>query len=314
MHGGGLCRDWLGLIYGQRCFYFADPALPQKARFLMKTSNPIDLSIQLLTHIQTSPEKLQWCREYSAYHRPAGQEKLLADIRHFIDNVYGAGLVISNYSRVATLWNLDESEMDRASIPWLSRQPYLSVLAAIAWHFRRDHFIEGSLINTSIASGALLRLFLRLKEISPTPGPAVTLRELIQSNCSNIPEEPGVYWVLAPEGFSVRFHQRPYHPRAKLYPAELLQAKLTNCNDKQILYIGKAQGKKGLRQRVRQYMNYGQGKSNIHQGGRAIWQIEAPELLLLGYEVCQQADVREHQLLAQYQAQNHSYPLANWRG
>lgn len=280
----------------------------------MKTSNPIDLSIQLLTHIQTSPEKLQWCRKYSAYHRPAGQEELLAHIHHFIDDMYRAGLVISNYSQVIALWNLDEKQMALASTPWLSHQPYLSVLAAIAWHFRRDHFIEGSLINTSIASGALLRLFLRLKEISPTPGPAVTLGELIRLNCSNIPEEPGVYWILSPEGFSIRFHQMPYHPKCKLYPVELLQAKLTNCNDKQILYIGKAQGKKGLRQRVRQYMNYGQGKSNIHQGGRAVWQIEDSEFLLLGYEVCHHADVRERQLLSEYRAQNFFYPLANWRG
>ena len=155
--------------------------------------------------------------------------------------------------------------------------------------------MEGSLINTSIANGALLRLFLRLKEISPTPGPAVTLKQLIQTDCSNIPEDPGVYWVLSPEGFRIRFHQRPYHPRAKLYPVEKLQRKLKSCNEQNILYIGKAQGKKGLRQRIRQYLNYGKGKNNIHQGGRAIWQISDPASLHLGYEVCTQAEVREGQ-------------------
>lgn len=280
----------------------------------MATPNFFDSSIQLLTDIQNSPEKIKWCKEYNVYHPPVGQEELLANIHHFIDNVYGAGLVISNYAQVVQRWDLKEYHMVQADTEWLHHQSYLPTLATIAWHFRRDHFMEGSLINTSIASGALLRLFLRLKGISPSPGPAVTLGELIQSNCSNIPEEPGVYWILAPEGFPIRFHQRPYHPRAKLYPVETLQNKLKDCSKRNILYIGKAQCKRGLRQRVRQYMNYGQGKSNIHQGGRAVWQIEDPEFLLLGYEVCHQADVRERQLLSEYRAQNFSYPLANWRG
>lgn len=279
----------------------------------MKTSNLIDSSISLLSSIQNSPEKTEWCRQYSVYCSSCEQEELLADIHRFISDVYEAGLVISNYSQVIELWNLDEAQMALATTQWLSHQTYLSVLATIAWHFRRDHFMEGSLINTSIASGALLRLFLRLKEISPTPGPAVTLRQLIQTDCSNIPEDSGVYWVLAPEGFRIRFHQRPYHHRAKLYPVETLQRKLKSCNEQNILYIGKAQGKKGLQQRIRQYLNYGQGKNNIHQGGRAIWQIDEPGLLLLGYEVCPQADIKERQLLQEYKDQNHSYPLANWR-
>ena len=32
------------------------------------------------------------------------------------------------------------------------------ILACVAWHFRRDHFSEGSLISESIAEGHMLSL------------------------------------------------------------------------------------------------------------------------------------------------------------
>lgn len=280
----------------------------------MNATQLIDSSIQRLRHIQSAPEKIKWCEEYSVYDGCSSrQEEILSQIHGLTSDVYQAGLVIANYAQVIDRWDLSQRYMDLADSEWLRRQPYLSVLATIAWHFRRDHFMEGSLINKSIASGALLRLFLRLKEVSPTPGPAVTMKELLRSDCGNLPEEPGVYWVLAPEGFRIRFHERPYHPKSKLYAAQTLQNKLDKTADQKILYIGKAQGKRGLRQRLRQYVNYGQGKTNIHQGGRAIWQIEENEFLLLGYEVSSQADVRERQLLQGFKEKNHSYPLANWR-
>ena len=61
-------------------------------------------------------------------------------------------------------------------------------------------------------------------------------------------------------------------------------------------------------------MNYGWNNATNHKGGRAIWQIEDAGLLLLAYEECEDARAREKQLLADYKAENGSYPLANWRG
>ena len=40
----------------------------------------------------------------------------------------------------------------------LERLDASHILGCIAWHFRRDHFIEGSLISDSIAGGHMLRL------------------------------------------------------------------------------------------------------------------------------------------------------------
>ena len=103
-------------------------------------------------------------------------------------------------------------------------------------------------------------------------------------------------------------------PKAKIYPAKKLQEKYEGCADQSILYIGKAEGKRGLRQRLKQYMDYGRGNGNIHAGGRAVWQISDCGLLLLAYEACENPGERERQLLQEYREKNGSYPLANWRG
>ena len=79
-------------------------------------------------------------------------------------------------------------------------------------------------------------------------------------------------------------------------------------------YMVKAEGKSGLRQRVRRSMDYGGGNGNCHAGGRAVWQISDCGLLLLAYEACENAGERERQLLQEYREKNGSYPLANWRG
>ena len=223
-------------------------------------------------------------------------------------------MVISNYRQVIEQWSLDKDQIMQADSDWLIRQPYLSVLASIAWHFRRDHFCEGALINDSIASGAMLRLFQRLKEVCPSSWPAVTVGELCANHCRSIPDAPGIYWIFVPEGMPVLFHERKYHPKAQIYPLEKLRSKFALCAEHKTLYIGKADGQHGLRQRLKQYMDYGQGKGNLHRGGRAIWQTETPAFLLVAYETCDHPDIQEHQLLQSYRKQNGTYPLANWRG
>lgn len=80
------------------------------------------------------------------------------------------------------------------------------------------------------------------------------------------------------------------------------------------MYIGKANGRGGLRQRVLQYVKYGWGTAVNHKGGRAIWQVKDYPLLLLEYEACENCEQREHELLAAYKKENGTYPLANWRG
>jgi hypothetical protein len=271
-------------------------------------------AIALLEEIEQSSEKKAWCQSYSVYSSNPGQETLRRELHSFMDRAYEEGLIIANYGEVIQRWGLEEQHVAAADAKWLAAQPYICVLASIAWHFRRDHFSEGSLISDSIASGTLLRLFRRLRLLCPTVAPATTLENLYCCECGNIPETPGVYWVLAPEGLPIHFAMRTYNPSASLYSAEVLVKKYGDCTDKETLYIGKADGRRGLHQRLKQYMNYGWKNATNHKGGRAIWQIDGAGLLLLAYEECEDARERENQLLAAYKKKNDTYPLANWRG
>lgn len=281
----------------------------------IEASHLLTWSIDFLAKIAQSPQQKEWCAKYSVYDGcEVGQDTLLQNLDLFMTSVYKAGMVIANYRQVIEQWGLDEEQIMQADSGWLLRQPYLSVLASIAWHFRRDHFCEGTLINHSIATGAMLRLFQRLKEVCPSSRPAVTVGELCANHCRSIPDTPGIYWIFAPEGMPVLFHEREYHPKAQIYPLEKLHNKFALCTEHKTLYIGKAEGKRGLQQRLKQYMDYSQGKGTIHRGGRAIWQIENAEFLLVAYETCEHPSIQEHQLLQCYRKQNGTYPLANWRG
>ena len=274
----------------------------------------LDWAVSLLENIEASQEKKTWCRRYSVYSFDPGQEELLRDLGIFMAGAYENGLVISNYQEVLQRWQLEKRSVADADPAWLETQPYLCVLACISWHFRRDHFCEGTLIAQSIADGIMLRLFRRLRLLCPAAAPATTLQTLYHCGCSCVPEASGVYRVLRPEGMTIRFTEHMYNRSAKLYPAEKLSRKYMDCADQEILYIGKADGRKGLRQRIKQYIDYGWNHAANHKGGRAIWQIEDAGLLLLAYEECEDAEAQEKQLLADYKAKNGSYPLANWRG
>lgn len=280
----------------------------------MTGSEFLSWAIDLLEQIDNSPEKKAWCHHYSVYSSDPRQEELSHDLDDFMTGAYENGLVISNYHDVLQRWSLDEQSVAGADPAWLETQPYLCVLACIAWHFRRDHFSEGSLISESIAEGVMLRLLCRLQSLCPAAAPATTLQTLYRCGCDCIPEVSGVYWVLRPEGMTIRFTEHTYNHSTKLYPVEKLSRKYKDCKDQEILYIGKADGKKGLRRRLKQYMNYGWDQATNHKGGRAIWQIEDVGLLLLAFEECENAATREKQLLTDYKAKNGSYPLANWRG
>ena len=197
----------------------------------------LDWAIDLLEQIENSQEKKAWCHHYSVYSSNPGQEDLFHDLNVFVDRAYEKGLVISNYQEVLRRWQFEERSIADADPVWLETQPYLCVLACIAWHFRRDHFCEGALINRSIADGIMLRLFRRLKLVCPASSPATTLQSLYCCECENIPEKAGVYWVLHPAGMPIRFTEQIYNRSAPLYSAELLSNKYWNCGNQEVLYL-----------------------------------------------------------------------------
>lgn len=149
--------------------------------------------------------------------------------------------------------------------------------------------------------------------------PCKTLEELWNkgSLCADIDPGRGIYRILVPIGMKVSFLGEIKNHPGDAYPVAALQkkwAKYKDTSDGNVLYIGKANGTKGLQQRLRQYMRYGFDAGNNHRGGRAIFQIAEFENLLCEFEACANCEEREHQLLREFHAKHGTYPVANWRG
>ena len=146
---------------------------------------------------------------------------------------------------------------------------------------------------------------------------AYSVEELYRSGCAQVPEGQGVYFVSVPPGLTVVFQDRFWTPsrrtKAAPYPVKTLEDKYAAQGRPRLLYIGKAAGRKGLRQRLRQYIRHGYGETGNHLGGRAIWQVQGCEKLLISWEVCPNPERREHTLLKDFQRRWRSYPVANWR-
>lgn len=149
--------------------------------------------------------------------------------------------------------------------------------------------------------------------IAPHVSTSWTLQTLHDTACAEIPEQPGLYFIYVPQSMSIRFQPTADNHHAPFYDVAVLQEKYHNCGNPAVLYIGKASGKKGLRQRLRQYMKYGWNEAVNHKGGRAIWQVEHAKCLLLTCQVCPDADAREHQLLKEFRQKYRTLPLANWK-
>lgn len=271
----------------------------------------LDWTISVLENIDRTPYLKELCRQYSVYNFDSKFRVIHDPISDLTDKNYEAGYFLSNYPDVLSLYGLDDGQMDHLNVDEL---PYLATLACLTWHFRRDHFCEGSLTSRSIANGTLLRLFRHLRELYKNHPSISTLEELHHTNCRDLPCQPGIYRVLVPEKVPVSFIESPRNSSAESYPAALLEQKYDQCADKSVLYIGKANGRGGLRQRVRQYIKYGWNTAANHKGGRAVWQVENFPIFLLEYEVCEDCEQREHELLAAFKHENGVYPLANWRG
>jgi hypothetical protein len=99
------------------------------------------------------------------------------------------------------------------------------------------------------------------------------------------------------------------------YEIKELKSDYNDIGETNILYIGKTEGrKKGLRGRIKSYINFGDfnKKSNIHAGGRAIWQIDnVNDLIFCWIEIDNAAEV-EKALIESYKIKhNKKRPLAN---
>ena len=121
-------------------------------------------AMSLLRSVMDSPELLEWCKGYPYEGRENTHEQLDKEIAWLIDASYSEGLVVKDYGDYFSPSNPEPHE---AKQEWVEKLSFHQLLAAIAWHFRMDHFCFGSMQNDSIPSGALLRLFEELSKRLP---------------------------------------------------------------------------------------------------------------------------------------------------
>lgn len=128
---------------------------------------------------ETIPESVfKWCRKYSVlfhliyedeelksflqdfnvYNPPQGHKGLYKVLDECFHEAYSDEVVITNYGQVIEEGKISERDLVRPSAEWVSSITEKQVLAVIAWHFRRDHFSEGSWISDSVSNGHMMVL------------------------------------------------------------------------------------------------------------------------------------------------------------
>lgn len=144
-----------------------------------------------------------------------------------------------------------------------------------------------------------------------------TLRRL-SADPGMLPDARGVYMVLNPAGTKPAFLSTGSGGFFKGKDPNISLADLdANWVDGTVaLYIGKAGGagsKATLRSRLKPYLEFGQGKSAPHWGGRLIWQLENAGDLLLCWKPLPAEEPRlvERELIRQFVAEYGKRPFAN---
>lgn len=152
-----------------------------------------------------------------------------------------------------------------------------------------------------------------------------TFEQLHQGALEELPTTSGVYFVLMPKDFKIVLKEETdgfkltSKGKPSAYPIEELIKKANHYGieppySSNILYIGKA---RDLKRRIEQYVGYRYDAQNLfpHDSGRAIWQLENNEKLLVRYLECtenEECKEMEHNLLINYKAKHGMYPFANW--
>ncbi|MCL3862950.1 hypothetical protein [Actinotalea sp. K2] len=131
-----------------------------------------------------------------------------------------------------------------------------------------------------------------------------------------IPDVAGVYLVAHPVPETVEFLASTSAAfrggRDPVVPVERLRERWVAGTP--VLYIGKAAGREGLRQRLLEYRRHGLDNRAGHWGGRYIWQLADPGQLLVAWRPAasgRDAEDVESELLADFVADHGRLPFAN---
>lgn len=146
----------------------------------------------------------------------------------------------------------------------------------------------------------------------------VSVGSLRESDCAAVPEAPGVYVMLLPDGGKPRF--LPASPAARLKGEDatvsIVELEENWVPDTALLYVGKAGGRGStatLKARIRQYLDFGRGRPVGHRVGRYVWQLAGSSMLILCWKATEDSAVwaTEAAVLDAFRARHGTLPFAN---
>jgi hypothetical protein len=115
-------------------------------------------------------------------------------------------------------------------------------------------------------------------------------RRLGDLDINRIPQKPGIFVILRPEGFDPRFLAKStagiFKKKDPTLKTKALEAEWVD--DANVLYLGKAgpgsKGNRGLRRQVQEFVDFGHGKPPGHWDGRLVWQLAAAGSLIIAWK------------------------------
>lgn len=152
------------------------------------------------------------------------------------------------------------------------------------------------------------------------PESILTFESLMQGNIGKVPTERGVYFIYCDDDYIYNYlpiteGRKSYKGKSTTQPVDKLKAigdkqKMSGSN---ILYIGKADN---LRDRLRQYMNWGYDISDSpHSGGKRLWQLVDNKRFHISYILTEEPNKVESILIDTHIIEYHCKPFANvYRG
>ncbi|MEV7136101.1 hypothetical protein AB0N24_24895 [Arthrobacter sp. NPDC093128] len=144
-------------------------------------------------------------------------------------------------------------------------------------------------------------------------------RPFAELEINRIPQAPGIFAVLQPDGFQVQFLAKSTAGVFKKKDPSLTQTALAAewVDGADVLYVGKAgpgsKGNRGLRRQVQEFLDFGNGKPPGHWDGRLIWQLANAKSLLIAWKELpagglNQAEAKYH---ADFRSEFGRLPFAN---
>ena len=114
---------------------------------------------EILFRVISAEEELRNClSHYSVYSAPKDHIGMYSILDECIEEAYSYGLVVSNYGQIIEETGISDRDLQSPAEQWCDSLTQEQLLACIAWHFRRDHFSEGSWISDSVACGHMLTM------------------------------------------------------------------------------------------------------------------------------------------------------------